>query len=118
LACNLSELADVPAAGVPASDPGAVDLLAQKITEAIRERVWPLCSLERARAELELGHRSPWYSLVAFENWLPVALLLEEGPERAYAFAQGVLAERKADQSARTIAYRRFVANLHQRAAN
>ena len=114
LACGVSELTDVPQAGLPADDI-AVDLLAKRLGEAVSKHVWPIRTCAAAAGELIRGPSSPWYSLLAYQNWLPVALLVDQGPRPAYALARQVLAQQESDESARTVAYRRFVEKLKKR---
>jgi len=55
--------------------------------------------------------------VAACEDWLPVVLLLDEGPQQAYAFAREVSSGWIDDQSPRATAYRRFIDNLARYAA-
>jgi len=113
---SLHELTDFPSQGLPASDPNAIDSLAQHVSAAIRTCISPMRTQASARAELERGRNSPWFSRIAYESWLPVVLLLEEGPSSGYRFACKVLEEMGPEESPRTIAYRQFVSNLRRRA--
>jgi hypothetical protein len=112
LACKLSELdATVATSGFPVTNPQTYSILAEKIIHVLSAYMRPLSGPHEAKLLLQSDRDSPWFSRLAYENFLPTLVLIEDGVDKAVDLAQSIL-ENYSPESERFRAYERFVQQL------